>query len=76
MEIREQNDAKTGRRKEQRSSNSTEENGNHTEETQHGPSQIPPNIEAEQGNGKEWNKLIRWSQEEMKEVWWCFMYMK
>jgi hypothetical protein len=42
MEIRKQNDTKTGRRKKQRSSNRTEENGNHTKETQHGPSQIPP----------------------------------
>jgi len=44
MVIRKQNSTKPGRRKEQRSSNSTEENGNHTEETQHGSSQIPPNI--------------------------------
>jgi hypothetical protein len=24
----------------------------------------------------EWNKRIRWSQEDMKEVLWCFMYVK
>jgi hypothetical protein len=33
METRKQNDTKTRRRKEQRSSNSPEDNGNHTEET-------------------------------------------
>jgi hypothetical protein len=76
MEIREQNYTETGRRKEQRSSNDTEENGNHTKETEHGPSQIPPNIGTEQENGKEWNKRIRWSLEEMKEVLLCFMCMK
>jgi hypothetical protein len=32
------------------------------------PSQIPPNIGAKQENGKKWNKRIRWSQDEMKEV--------
>jgi hypothetical protein len=34
------------------SSDSTEENGNHTEETQHGPSQSPPNIEVGYENRK------------------------
>jgi hypothetical protein len=76
MEIRKQNDIKKERRKEQRSSNSTEEHVNHTEETQHGPPQITPNIGAKQENGKKWNKRIRWSQEKMKEVLWCFMYIK
>jgi hypothetical protein len=76
MEIRKQNNTKTRRRKQQRSSNSTEENGKHTEETQHGPSQIPPNIGADKENGMKWNKQIQWSQEEMKEVLWCFMYIK
>jgi hypothetical protein len=46
---------KPERMKEQRSSNSTEQNGNHTVETQHGPPQIPPNFRAMQENGKEWN---------------------
>jgi len=27
-------------------------------------------------NGKELNERIRWSQEEMKEVLWCFTYIK
>jgi len=45
-----------GRRKEQRSSDSTEENGNYTEETQHGLSQSPPNIGVRQENGKKMNK--------------------
>jgi hypothetical protein len=45
-----------GRRKEQRSSDSTKENGNHTEETQHGPSQSPPSIGDGQENGKKLNK--------------------
>jgi len=65
-----------GRRKEQRSSNSTEENGNRTEVTQHGPSQSPPNIGVGQENEKKLNKRIRWSREEMKEVLWCFTYIK
>jgi len=51
MVIRKQNSTKSGRRIEQRSSNSTEENGNHTEETQQGPSLIPPNIRVGQENG-------------------------
>ena len=76
MMIRKQDNTQPGRRKEQRSSDSTEENGNHTEETQHGPSQSPPNIRVEQENGKKLNKRIRWSQEEMKEVLWCFTYIK
>jgi hypothetical protein len=76
MVIRKQNSTKPGRRKEQRSSNNTEENGNHTEEIQHGSSQIPPNIGVRQKNGKQFNKQIQWSQEERKEVLWCFMYLK
>jgi len=24
----------------------------------------------------EWNKRVRWSQYDMKEVLWCFMYIK
>ena len=36
----------------QGSSDSTEGNGNRTEETQHGPSQIPPNIGVGQEDGK------------------------
>jgi len=74
--IRKQDNTQAGRRKEQRSSDSTEENGNHTKETQHGPSQIPPNIGVGQENGKKLNKRIRWSQEEMMEVLWCFTYIK
>jgi len=50
MLIRKQNSTKPGRRIEQRASNSTEENGNHTEETQQGPSLIPPNIGVGQEN--------------------------
>jgi len=67
---------KLGRRKEQISSNSIEKNGNRTKETLRGPTQIPPNIRHGQENGKEWNKRIRWSQQEWKEVLWCFMYIK
>jgi hypothetical protein len=51
MMIRKQDNTQL-RRKEQRSSKSTEENGNHTEETQNGPSQISPNIGVGQENGK------------------------
>jgi len=57
MMIRKQNcNTQPGRRKEQRSSDSTEENGNRTEETQHGPSQSSPNIGVGQENGKNLNK--------------------
>jgi len=65
-----------GRRNDQRSSGSTEENGNRTEETQHGPSQSPPNIGVGQEHGKKLNKRPRWSREEIKEVLWCFTYIK
>ena len=75
MMIRKQNNTQPGRRKEERSSDSTEENGKHTEETQHGPSQSPPNIGVGQENGKKLNKQIQWSREEMNEVLWCFMYI-
>jgi hypothetical protein len=51
MVVGKQKSIKPGRRIEQRSSNSTEENGNHTEETQHGPSLIPPNKGIGHGNG-------------------------
>jgi hypothetical protein len=53
MVIRKQNSTKPERRKVQRSSNRTEENGNHNMEMEHGPSQIPPNFGAGQENGKE-----------------------
>jgi len=57
MMIRKQNcNTQPGRRKEQRSSDSTEENGNWNEETQHGPSQSPSHIGNGQENGKELNK--------------------
>ena len=55
--------------------NSTEENGNHTEENQHRPFQSPPNIGVGQKNGNKLNKRIRCSQEETKEVL-CFTYFK
>jgi hypothetical protein len=74
--IRKQDSTKSGRRKEQRTSESTEENGNHTEKTQQGPSQSQPNIEVGQRGGKKLNKRILWSQAEMKEVLWCFTYIK
>ena len=76
MVIRKQNSTKPGRRKEQRSSNSPEENSKHTEETQHGPLQIPCNIGFGQENGMKWNTHICWNQEELKEVLWSLMYIK
>jgi len=77
MIIRKQNyNTQLGRRKEQRSSDSNEENGNRTEETQHRPSQSPPNTGVGQENGKKLNKRIRWSRREMKEMLWCFKYIK
>jgi len=75
MMIRKKYNTQPGRWKEQRSSDSTKENGNHTEETQHGPTKSPPNIGDGQENRKKLNKRIRWSQEEMKEVLWCFTYI-
>jgi hypothetical protein len=54
--IKKQSSIKPSRRKEHRPFDNTEENGNHTEGTQHGPSQIPPNIRARQENGREWSK--------------------
>ena len=74
--IRKKENTKSGRRKEQRSSDSIEENDNHTEEIQRGPPQSPSNIRVEQENIKEQNKRTRQSQEEMKEVVWCSMYIK
>jgi hypothetical protein len=56
MIIKQNCNTQPGRRKEQRSSDSTEENGNHTEETQHAPSQSPLNIGVGQENGKTLNK--------------------
>jgi hypothetical protein len=56
MMIRKKDNTQPERRKEQRSSDSTEENGNHTEGTQHGPSQSPPNIGVGQEYGKKLNK--------------------
>jgi len=75
--IRKQNcNTPSGRRKEQRSSDSTEENGNWNEETQHEPSQSTSHIGNVQENRKELKKRIRWRREEMKEVVWCFTYIK
>ena len=53
MMIMKKDNTQPGRRKEQGSSDSTKENGNHTEETQYGPSQSPPSIGDGQENGKE-----------------------
>jgi len=72
MMIRKLDNTQPGRRKEHRSSDSTEQNDNHTEETQHGSSQSSPNIGVRQENGKKLNKRIQWSREEIKEVLWCF----
>jgi hypothetical protein len=52
MVIRKQDNIQLGRKKEQRPSKSTDEIGNHTEETQYGPSQNPPNI----GGGEKMEK--------------------
>ena len=43
------------------------ENGNHTEETQRGPSPKQPNI-GETNNKDKTNIRTRWNKEEMKEV--------
>jgi hypothetical protein len=59
MVIRKQDNTQLGKKKEQRSSDSTEENDNRTEETQHGPFQSPPNIGDGHENGTKLNKRIR-----------------
>jgi len=51
--ISKQYNTHAGRRKMQGSSDSTEENGNRTKETQHGPTQITPNIGVGQEDGAE-----------------------
>jgi len=76
MMIRKQHNTQPGIRKAQISSDSTEHNGNRTEETQHRPSQIQTNIGLGLENGDKLNKRIRWSREEMKEVLWSFTYIK
>jgi hypothetical protein len=75
--INRNNDKHTARWSRQQSSNGhSAENGNHTDETQHGPTPMTPNIGLTNDTGNKCNKRIRWSKEEMKEVVWCFMYMK
>ena len=69
MMIRKQNcNTQRARRKERSSSDSTEENGNHTERNQHRPFHSPPNIGVGQEIGKILNKGIPWNRDEMKEV--------
>jgi hypothetical protein len=72
-----ENDKRTARWSTQQSSNEQSAvNGNNTEETQHGPTPIPPNIGLTNDTGNKCNKRIRWSEEEMRKPVWCFMYMK
>jgi len=55
--IRKQNyNTQPERRREQGFSDGNEENGNRTEETQHGPSQSTPNIGFGQENGRKLKK--------------------
>jgi hypothetical protein len=76
MEIK-TNDKRTEEGSRQESSHEqTTENGNHTEETQHGPSPAPPNTGITTKQGSKYNKRIPWSKEEMKKVVWCFLYVK
>lgn len=61
------------RRSRAQSSNDQQgENGNHTEETQRGPSPKQPNV-GETNNKDKTNIRTRWNKEEMKEVVWCFL---
>jgi hypothetical protein len=77
MKIKTKNNKRTEEGSRQESSHErTTENGNHTEETQHGPSPAPTNIGATAKQGSTYNKRIRWSREEMKEVVWCFLCAK
>jgi hypothetical protein len=73
MVLRKKKHSKPGGKKEQRSSSRTEEKGNHTGGTQHGPLKFHLLLESAKKMEKEWNKRIRRSQEEMKKVMWCFM---
>jgi hypothetical protein len=59
MKIKTKNDKHTeeGSRQESSDEQSTE-NGNHTEETQHGPSPAPPNIGITTKQGSTYNKWI------------------
>jgi len=50
--------------------------GNRTEQTQHGPAPAPPSIEDKEHTEKKVNKWIRCNKEDMKEVLWCFRYVK
>jgi hypothetical protein len=77
MRMKTNNDKPTARWSRQQSSNGqSAENGNHAEENQHGPTPIPPNIGLTNDTGNKCNKRIRWSEEEMKEVVWCFIYLE
>jgi hypothetical protein len=77
MKMKTSNDKRTARWSRQQSSNGqSTENGNHAEETQHGPTPVPPNIGLTNDTGNKCNKRIRWSKEEMKKFVWCFMYIK
>jgi hypothetical protein len=58
-ENEDKNDKHIGRWSRQQSSNvQSAENGSHTEETQHGPALIPPNIGITNDKGNKCNKLI------------------
>jgi hypothetical protein len=54
----------------------TTENGNHTKETQQGPAPAPPNIGITTKQVNKYNKRILCNKEEIKEVMWCFVYVK
>jgi hypothetical protein len=77
MTMKTNNDKRTARwSRQQFSKGQSTENGNHTEENQHGPTPIPPNFGLTNDTGNKCNKWIRWSKEEMKAVVWCFIYIQ
>jgi hypothetical protein len=56
MTMKTKNDKRTAKWSRQKSSNGQSgENGNHTEETQHGPSPVPPNIGPTNDTGNKSN---------------------
>jgi hypothetical protein len=72
-----ENDKHVGIWSRQQSSNErSAADGNRTEEIQHGPAPLRPNVGITNYTGNNSNKLIQWDKQEMKEVVWCFMYVK
>jgi hypothetical protein len=69
MTMKTKNDKRTTRWSRQQSSNGqSEENGNHTEETQYGPTPVPPNVGLTNDTGNKCKNQIRWSKRKLKKL--------